>query len=68
MQFVFIATAGTHKGLNIMYSEHSLFHQSKLGRDVELQKTCLVLFKSARDVFQISTLSQQLRLGSILKM
>ena len=44
-----------------------MFHQSKLGRDVELQITHLVLFKSPRDVLQTNTLSQQLGLGSQLK-
>ena len=44
-----------------------MFHQSKLGRDVELQKTHIVLFKSPRDVLQINTLSQQLGLASQLK-
>ena len=44
-----------------------MFHQSKLGRDVELQNTHIVLFKSPRDVLQINTLSQQLDLGSQLK-
>ena len=44
-----------------------MFHQSKLGRDVELQNTHIVLFKSPRDVLQINTLSQQLGLGSQLK-
>ena len=44
-----------------------MFHQSKLGRDVELQNTYIVLFKSPRDVLQINTLSQQLCLGSQLK-
>ena len=44
-----------------------MFHQSKLGRDVELQNIHIVLFKSPRDVLQINTLSQQLGLGSHLK-
>ena len=44
-----------------------MFHQSKLGRDVELQNKHLVLFKSPRDVLQMNTLSQQLGLGSQLK-
>ena len=44
-----------------------MFHQSKLGRDVELQNTHIVVFKSPRDVSQINTLSQQLGLGSQLK-
>ena len=66
-QFVKVATAGRHRGLNTVYIKHNLFHQSKLGRDVELQNTHIVLFKSPRDVLQINTLSQQIGLGSQLK-
>ena len=66
-QFVKIATTGRHRGLNTIYIKHNLFHQSKLGRDVELQNTHIVLFKSPRDVLQINALSQQLGLGSQLK-
>ena len=44
--FVDIATAGKHRGLSTIYIKHNLFNQSKLGRDVELQKTHIVLFKS----------------------
>ena len=66
-QFVKFATSGRHRGLNTIYIKHNLFHQSKLGRDVELQNTHIVLFKSPRDVLQINTLSQQLGLGSQLK-
>ena len=66
-QFVKIATAGRHRGLNTIYIKHNLFRQSKLVRDVELQNTHIVLFKSPRDVLQINTLSQQLGLGSQLK-
>ena len=66
-EFVKIATAGRHKGLSTVYIKHNLFHQSRLGRDIELQNTHIVLFKSPRDVLQINTLSQQLGLGSQLK-
>ena len=66
-QFVKIATAGRHMGLNTIYIKHNLFVQSKLGRDVELQNTHIVLLKSPRDNLQINTLSQQLGLGSQLK-
>ena len=31
-----IATAGRHRGLSTIYNKPKLFHQSKLGRDVEL--------------------------------
>ena len=61
-----IATAGRHRGFSTIYIEHNLFHQSKLGRDVELQNTHIVLFKSPRDVHQVATLSVQLGLGSAL--
>ena len=64
--FVIIATAGRHWGLSTIYIKHNLFHQSKLGRDVELQNTHIVLFKSPRDVMQVTTLSTQLGLGSEL--
>ena len=64
--FVDIATAERHPGLSIIYIKHNLFHQTKLGRDFELQNTHLVLFKSARDVMQVTTLSTQLGLGSEL--
>ena len=64
--FVDIATAGRHRGLSTIYIKHNLLHQSKLGRDVELQNTHIVLFKSPRDVMQATTLSTQLGLGSEL--
>ena len=50
--FVDIATAGRQRGLSTKYIKHNLFHQSKLGRVVELQNTYIVLFKSLRDVMQ----------------
>ena len=64
--FVDIATAGRHRGLSTIYIEHNLFHQSKLGRDFELQNTHIVLYKSPRDVMQVTTLSTQLGFGSEL--
>ena len=66
--FVKILTAGRHKGLlSAIFIKHNLFNQSRLGRDIELQNSHIVLFKSPRDVLQINTLSQQLGLGSRLK-
>ena len=62
--FVDIAIAGRHRGSSTIYIKHNLFHQSKLGRDVELQNTHIVLFKSPRDVKQVTTLGTQLGLGS----
>ena len=64
--FVDIATAGKHRGLSTIYLKHNLFHQSNLGREVELQNTHIVFFKSPRDVMQVTTPSTQLGLGSEL--
>ena len=64
--FADIATARRHRRLSTIYIKNNLFHQSKLGRDVELQNTHIVLFRSPRDVMQVSTLSAQMRLGSEL--
>ena len=64
--FVDIATAGRHRGLSTIYIKHNLYHQSKLGRDVELQNTHIVFFKSPRDLMQVTTLVAQLGLGSVL--
>ena len=64
--FVDTGTAGRHQGLSTIYIKHILFHQSKLGRYVELQNTDIVLFKSPRDVMQVTTLGAQLGLGSEL--
>ena len=64
--FVDIATAGRHRGLSTIYNKHNLFHQSKLERDVELQRTHIVHFKSPRYVMQVTSLSTQLGFGSEL--
>ena len=66
--FVDLATAGKHRGLSTIYIKHNLWcpDQSKLGRDVELHNTLIVLFKSPRDVMQVTTLSTELGLGSDL--
>ena len=55
--FIEIATPGRHLALSTIYIKHNLFHQIKLGRDVELIKTHIFLPKSARDVMQVSSLS-----------
>ena len=62
-QFVNVATAARHRGLNTIYIKHNLFHQGKMGRNVELQNIQIVLFKSPRVVLQINTLSQQVGLA-----
>ena len=53
-------------GLSTFYIKQNLFHQSKLGREFDLQNSHIVLFKSPRDVMQVSTLRPQLGLWSEL--
>ena len=53
--FVHIATAGRHRGLTTICIKYKLFHWSKLRRDVELQNIHIVLFKSPRDLMQVTT-------------
>ena len=62
--FFDIATAGSYRGLSIIYIKHIFFHQSKLGRDVELQSTHIIPFNSRCDMMQSSTLRAQLSLRS----
>ena len=64
--FVDIATAGKHRGLSTTHIKHNLFHQSKLRRDVDLQNTHNVPFKSPSDVMQVTTLGAQMGIGSEL--
>ena len=61
-----IATAGRHRGLSTMYIKHNFFHQSKQGRDFELQNTHIVIFKSPLDLMQVNTLGAQSDHGSEL--
>ena len=61
-EFEKIATSGRHRKLNVAYIKHNLFHKSSLGRDIELQNTHIIMFKSPRDVHQIRKLGQQLGL------
>ena len=64
--FVDIVTSRRNRRMSTTYKKHNRFHQSELEREVELQTTHIVLFKSPRDVMQVSTLSAQLGLGSEL--
>ena len=64
--FVDISISRRHCGLSTIYNKDNLFHQSKLGKDVKVQNTHIVHFKSPRDVMQKTTLGTQLGLGSDL--
>ena len=61
-EFETIAVAERFRGLSTIYIKQNLFHKSKLGRNIELQNTHIVLFKSPRDVLHVDRLSVQLGL------
>ena len=50
----------------VLYTLNETYSTKKLGRDVGLQNTHIVLFKSPRAVHQVATLNVQLGLGSSL--
>ena len=66
-RFVKIATSGRHKNLHVIYVKHNLFHQSKHSRTIDLNNTHVILFKSPRDVNQITYLGNQLNNAKFLK-
>ena len=56
-EFEKIFVAGRHRGRTTFYIKNILFHKSRLGRDIELQNTHIVLFMSPRDVLQVGRLN-----------
>ncbi len=61
-KFTKLAVAGRHQNLHVIYIKRNLFYKSSPGRDAELQLTHLVLFKSPRDIQQITKLGEQLEI------
>ena len=64
--FVDFASAGKYHGLTIICIRQKLVSSKHTWQDVELQSTQIVVFKSVRDVMQVSTLCGQMGLGSQL--
>ena len=62
--YVGIATAERQLGLSTICLKDNLFHENKLGREVELQNSHIVLLESPHDVMQVSTFIAHLGLGS----
>ena len=59
--FVKLAVAGRHRKLHCIFVKHSLFHQSKWTRKIDLNTTHVILFKSQRDLQQIDHFGRQLK-------
>ena len=66
-EFVKLATAGRHKGLDVIYVKHNLFQQSRWSRTIDLNTSHIILFKSPRDIQQLEHLGRQLNLTKFLR-
>lgn len=66
-RFSKIATSGRHRNISVIYVKHNLFHQSKHSKTIDLNNTHVVLFKSPRDVNQITYMGKQLNNAKFLK-
>ena len=66
-EFSKLATAGRHRNISVIYVKHNLFQQSKWSRTIDLNTTHIILFKSPRDVQQITFIGRQLDNTNFLK-
>ena len=66
-EFSKLATAGRHKKLSVIYVKHNLFQQSKWSRTIDLNTTHIIIFKSPRDIQQVSFIGRQLDNTNFLK-
>ena len=65
--FVKLATAGRHQGLDVIYVKHNLFKQSRWSRTIDLNTSHIILFKSPRDIQQLDHLGRQLNNTKFLR-
>ena len=65
--FVKLATAGRHLGLEVIYVKHNLFQQSRWSRTTDLNTSHIILFKSPRDIQQLDHLGRQLNKTKFLR-
>ena len=66
-EFSKLATTGRHKKISVIYVKHNLFKQSKWSRTIDLNTTHIILFKSPRDIQQMSYIGKQLNNTNFLK-
>ena len=66
-EFVRLATAGRHRGIDVIYVKHNLFQQSRWSRTIDLNTSHIILLKSPRDVQQLDLLGRQLNVSKILR-
>ena len=65
--FIKLATAGRHKGLDVSYVTHNLFQRSRWSRTFDLNTSHIVLFKSHCDIQQLDHLGRELNTPKFLR-
>ena len=65
--FVKLATAGAHKGLDVIYVKHNLFQQRRWSRTIDLNSSHIILFKSLRGIQQLGHLGRQFKAPKFLR-
>ena len=66
-EFVRLATAGRHRGIDVIYVKHNLFQQSRWSRTIDLNTSHIILFKSPSDVQQLDFLGRQLNVSKFFR-
>ena len=66
-EFSKLATAGRYRNISVIYVKHNIFQQSKWSRTIDLNTTHIILFKSPRDIQQITYVGKQLNDTNFLK-
>ena len=58
--FLNLEIAGWHRNIQLIALKHNLFQQAKHSKTIELNVTQMILFRSPRDLEQISVLGRQM--------
>ena len=66
-EFVELATAGRHKGFDVIHIKHNLFQQSRWSRTIDLNTSHIISFKSPRDIQEFDHLGRQLNAPKYLR-
>ena len=66
-EFVRLATAGSYRGIDVIYVKNNLFQQSRWSRTIDLNTSHMILFKMPLDVQQLDLLGRQFNVSKFLR-
>ena len=66
-EFVRLATAVRHRGIDVLYIQHTFFFQSRWSRTIDLNTSHIILFKSPLDVQHLYLLDRHLNKSKFFK-